>query len=72
MVSGLKQQKCWFRWAIMSCYIGRNRTKLKKVVKGQYFDNDIGQFANPHPDALDPHKCKKIVSTINTVLAKTI
>ncbi len=36
---------------------------------GQYFDNDSGQFAEPHPDALDAGKCEEIVRTIETVLA---
>lgn len=35
---------------------------------GQYFDNDIGQFTNPHPDALDPQKCREIVGVIETVI----
>jgi len=37
---------------------------------GQYFDNDSGQFASPHPDALDPGKSEEIVSTIEAMLAK--
>ncbi len=36
---------------------------------GQYFDNDSGQFASPHPDALDPRKSQDIVRVIETVLA---
>ena len=36
---------------------------------GQYFDNDIGQFTNPHPDALNPQKCAEIVSIIETLVA---
>lgn len=39
---------------------------------GKYFDNDIGQFTRPHPDALNPQKCKEIVSAIEAVLAKAI
>ncbi len=39
---------------------------------GQYFDNDIGQFTNPHPDALNLQKCKEIVRVIETILAQTI
>ena len=38
-------------------------------VSGQYFDNDIGQFALPHPDALDPRKSEEIVRVIERVLA---
>ena len=36
---------------------------------GKYFDNDIGQFTNPYPDALDPQKCRKIVGIIESILA---
>ena len=37
---------------------------------GQYFDNDIGQFASPHPDALNTQKSEAIVSVIEAVLAE--
>lgn len=37
---------------------------------GQYFDNDQGQFAPPHRDALDSKKSNEIVRVIETVLAK--
>lgn len=37
---------------------------------GKYFDNDIGQFASPHPDALDPKKTQELVSVIETILAE--
>lgn len=36
---------------------------------GQYFDNDHGQFASPHRDALDARKNEKLVQAIETVLA---
>lgn len=39
---------------------------------GKYFDNDIGRFTNPHPDALNSGKCKGVVDVIETVLAKVI
>ncbi len=39
------------------------------AASGQYFDNDKGQFAPPHPDALDPRKSAEVVSVIETVLA---
>ena len=42
------------------------------TASGKYFDNDIGQFAHPHPDALDPKKCKEIVRVIEAVLDKNI
>lgn len=35
---------------------------------GEYFDNDQGRFASPHPDALDPRKCRDVVRVIETVL----
>lgn len=34
---------------------------------GQYFDNDSGRFASPHPDALDPNKITSITQIINSV-----
>ncbi len=36
---------------------------------GQYFDNDAGRFAPPHPDTLDSAKCDEIVRTIETLVA---
>jgi len=36
---------------------------------GKYFDNDIGQFASPHPDALNEEKCKEVVKTIDDILS---
>ena len=35
---------------------------------GQYFDNDIGQFAAPHPDAVNPEKIAEMTQAIETVL----
>lgn len=35
---------------------------------GEYFDNDLGQFSSPHPDALDPQKCQDVVRVIETFL----
>lgn len=35
---------------------------------GQYFDNDAGQFATPHSDALDATKNQAVVTGIETVL----
>lgn len=37
---------------------------------GEYFDNDEGQFAPPHADALDPAKVEDITDVIDTVLAR--
>ena len=39
------------------------------TASGQYFDNDIGQFTAPHPDALNPQKCEAVVRIIETILA---
>ena len=35
---------------------------------GQYFDNDIGQFSAPHPDAVNPEKIAEMTQAIDTVL----
>jgi NAD(P)-dependent dehydrogenase (short-subunit alcohol dehydrogenase family) len=35
---------------------------------GQYYDNDSGAFASPHPDALTPHKSDQVVRVIEAVL----
>ncbi len=40
------------------------------AASGQYFDNDAGQFAPPHRDALDARKSEEIVQVIKTVLAE--
>lgn len=37
---------------------------------GQYFDNDIGQFSSPHPDALNLQKSEQLMHTIEAVLEK--
>ena len=37
---------------------------------GQYFDNDNGRFASPHPDALDPRKSQEVVSAVEAALAQ--
>ena len=39
------------------------------AASGQYFDNDKGRFATPHPDALDPQKSLEIVRAIEAILA---
>lgn len=35
---------------------------------GRYFDNDIGEFTSPHPNALNLQKCEEVVSAIETIL----
>jgi len=37
---------------------------------GQYFDNDSGQFTNPHSDALDSQKNETLVQCIEKLLAE--
>lgn len=39
------------------------------TASGQYFDNDSGDFAPPHPDATDPRTSEEIVRAIEAVLA---
>ncbi|MBE7384819.1 MAG: SDR family NAD(P)-dependent oxidoreductase [Leptolyngbya sp. SIO1E4] len=41
-----------------------------KTASGLYFDNDSGQFAPPHSDALNPRKSEEIVRAIEAVLAE--
>lgn len=36
---------------------------------GRYFDNDAGQFAEPHPDAFDPRKAAQVVQAIDGLLS---
>ncbi len=35
---------------------------------GRYFDNDIGEFTDPHPDALDPRKNDALIAEMKSVL----
>ena len=35
---------------------------------GQYFDNDIGRFSDPHPDALNLAKVETVMSAIHTLV----
>lgn len=37
---------------------------------GQYFDNDSGDFAQPHPDALDETKSQQVVATIEAIMTR--
>ncbi|MEO0949637.1 MAG: oxidoreductase, partial [Cyanobacteria bacterium J06641_5] len=39
------------------------------AASGQYFDNDSGRFASPHPDALDPQKSQAVLRAIEATLA---
>ncbi|MEM7128454.1 MAG: SDR family NAD(P)-dependent oxidoreductase [Chloroflexota bacterium] len=40
------------------------------TASGQYFDNDTGQFASPHPDAVSSQKIEEIVRAIEAILVK--
>lgn len=39
------------------------------TASGQYFDNDTGRFASPHPDALNELKTKEVIDLIEEILA---
>ena len=41
------------------------------AASGQYFDNDIGEFSTPHPDALDAKKVSATVTAIEAVIAQS-
>lgn len=41
-----------------------------ETATGQYFDNDVGQFASPHRDALNQQESEQVMHTIEAVLAK--
>ncbi|MBT8119889.1 MAG: SDR family NAD(P)-dependent oxidoreductase [Gammaproteobacteria bacterium] len=40
------------------------------TASGEYFDNDSGQFASPHSDALDPQRSQEMVRVIEAVLVE--
>ncbi len=39
---------------------------------GQYYDNDAGRFASPHPDAMNPEKNQQVVAAIEATLAAMV
>jgi len=39
---------------------------------GQYFDNDAGEFAPPHSDAMNAQKCAALVEAIEAVLTESL
>lgn len=39
---------------------------------GTYFDNDIGSFSSPHPQALDLKECEKLTLTLDEHLTKIL
>ncbi len=40
------------------------------TASGKYFDNDSGQFASPHPDALNSQKSEAVVEAIEEILSE--
>ena len=40
------------------------------AASGQYFDNDIGRFASPHPDASNPQKSAQVIRAIEAILTE--
>lgn len=42
------------------------------TASGQYFDNDAGLFAPPHPDALNVQRCDGVVEAIEGILAQLV
>lgn len=41
-------------------------------ISGQYFDNDIERFGNPHPDALNTEKNKELVMLMDEMLFRNL
>lgn len=39
---------------------------------GMYFDNDIEEFVQPHPDALDMQKCAELIQVLDSIITKTL
>ena len=39
-------------------------------VTGEYFDNDIGRFNDPHPDALDDAKCASLIALMDELISR--
>ena len=40
--------------------------------RGKYFNNDIGAFDNPHPDALNEKRCKTVIEVIEETILKIL
>ena len=40
------------------------------AASGQYFDNDSGRFASPHPDALNPRLTERLVRDIKAIISE--
>ena len=41
-----------------------------ETASGKYFDNDVGQFSNPHADALNSEITKSVGQVVDTLLAE--
>ncbi|MEH6831916.1 MAG: SDR family NAD(P)-dependent oxidoreductase [Sulfitobacter sp.] len=41
-------------------------------VSGRYFDNDIGAFGQPHPDATDPEKVSAVMQAIKAAISQLL
>lgn len=71
---GSKMVKTAYRMAGKDLSIGADILTRAAVsdefsdASGTYYDNDIGQFTSPHPDALKLKKCEKVVNAIETIL----
>ncbi len=39
------------------------------AASGNYFDNDAGEFSDPHPDALNARKCRLVIDAMEAALA---
>lgn len=44
--------------------------KKYENASGSYFDNDLGDFAEPHGDTRNPQKISELVSSINAIIKK--
>ena len=56
--------------------IGIGVTVLKRMAldaqaprSGEYFDNDIGEYANPHPAALDASTRQKLLEAMTAIIS---
>ena len=73
---GTKMVKEGFGMAGKDIHIGADiLTRLAlddefKNASGKYFDNDSGQFASPHPDALNPQKSEELEHIIEAIITR--
>ena len=38
------------------------------AASGQYFDNDIGRFSNPHPDGMNDRKAAELTDVVDAMI----